>query len=118
MISAYDLQRLQRLIDSDGTDSFYHWPKWEKLRTKVLQLDHYDCQRCKARGRHSRAVVVHHVKHIKDRPDLALSLYDPDTHERQLVSLCKVCHEEVHPERIAKWKYKAAKKQLTLERWD
>lgn len=118
MISAHDQQRLQGLIDTGQTDSFYHWAKWEALRADVLRLDRYECQRCKARGRYSRAVVVHHVKHLKDRPDLALSLYDPDTHERQLVSLCKACHEEVHPERIEKWKYKAKEKQLTDERWD
>lgn len=118
MISNYELQRLQRLIDTDRTDSFYHWTKWERLREDVLRLDNYECQRCKTRGRYRRAVVVHHVKHVKDRPDLALSLYDPDTHERQLVSLCKACHEEAHPERIERWKYKAVKKRLTEERWD
>lgn len=118
MISAYNLARLNQLIEGGKPDNFYHWSAWEHLRDEVLKFDHYECQRCKAKGKYRKATVVHHVKHLKDRPDLALSLYDPDTHERQLVSLCKACHEEVHPERIQKWKYKAVKKQLTEERWD
>lgn len=118
MISAYDLTRLNQMIECDKTDGFYHWASWERMRDDVLRFDHHECQRCKARGSYKRAIVVHHVKHLKDRPDLALSMHDPETHERQLVSLCKACHEEAHPERIEKWKYSATRKQITKERWD
>lgn len=116
MISQYDLVRLNALIDSGNIDRFYHWTQWERLREKILQYDHYECQKCKLKGKYNRAVVVHHVKHLKDRPDLALSMWDGE--QRQLVSLCKACHEEEHPERIEKWKYKAEKRQLNDERWD
>ena len=64
----------------------------------------------------AKATIVHHVKHLKDRPDLALSIIDPDTGERQLITVCKRCHEELHPESqqqtISKEKFE------TEERWD
>lgn len=110
------LARLTQLIAAGNVDAFYHWTAWERLRDSVLALDHYECQMCKARGRYSRAVVVHHVKHLRDRPDLALSIWDG--HTRQLVSLCKACHELCHPERIQRWRYGPRKAQLTPERWD
>lgn len=116
MLSSILLARLTSLIESGCVDNFYHWPEWEKLRATVLSLDHYECQYCKAKGKYKKAVVVHHVKHLKDRPDLALSIWDHE--ERQLVSLCKTCHEEAHPERIEKWKYLATKKQITAECWE
>lgn len=110
------LARLTNLIESGCVDSFYHWTEWEKTRMEVLAFDHYECQACKAKGKYCKAVVVHHVKHLKERPDLALSIWDGE--QRQLVSLCRRCHEEVHPERIKKWKYQAAKKQITVECWE
>ena len=86
------------------------------MRATVLRLDHYECQRCRAHGRYRRAEIVHHVKHLKDKPDLALSLYDPDTGERQLMSVCKRCHEELHPESQRQFVLK--KQLITAERWD
>lgn len=59
---------------------------------------------------------MHHVKHLKDRPDLALSIWDSETGERQLETLCKFCHEEEHPESLRQFKPMAT--PLTLERWD
>lgn len=79
-------------------------------------MDRWECQKCKRRGKYSRAVLVHHRKHLTDRPDLALSIFDPDTGERQLESLCKACHEEEHPESLRA--PTPAKPQVTAERWD
>ena len=79
-------------------------------------MDHNDCLVCKAMGRRKAAEIVHHVKHLRDRPDLALSVYDPDTGERQLVSVCKRCHEELHPEWLRQYKITAI--PVTEERWD
>lgn len=93
---------------------FYQWPEWRSTREEVLRLDNWECQLCKARGRHSPARIVHHVKHLRDRPDLALSVYDGDA--RQLVSVCKRCHEEQHPE--SQRQYRRAAPPLTEERWD
>ena len=112
------LAQLRRLIETGREHEFYDWPEWETTRQKVLQLDRYECTRCKARGKYSPAVLVHHVKHLTDRPDLALSIDDPDTKTRQLVSLCRPCHELEHPERLRPaWTAKITN-PLTPERWD
>lgn len=115
-ISALRLGQLQALLASGLSRRFYDWPEWEAARDAALRLDHWECQCCKARGRYRRAVLVHHVQHLKDRPDLALSAFDPDTGRRQLVSLCRGCHEEQHPERMRRPAPKPA--PLTEERWD
>lgn len=90
---------------------FYKSRYWKIMRESVLRHDHYECQRCKAEGRYTRATTVHHVKHLKDRPDLALSMFDGD--ERQLVSLCESCHNKEHPEKM---KY-SKKPPLNEEKW-
>lgn len=115
-ISPLRLRELVALLQNGEEWRFYSWGEWRARRRKVLRLDRYECQRCKAAGRFSRAVIVHHVKHLKDRPDLALSVWDPETGERQLVSVCKQCHEELHPE--SQRQYKHIRAPLTAERWD
>ena len=77
-------------------------------------MDNCECQKCKALGRYRRASLIHHVKHLEHRPDLALSVWDGD--ERQLISLCKRCHEEEHPESLQKFEH--TKPPVTVERWD
>lgn len=115
-ISSLRLRQLQALLASGLSRRFYDWPEWEQVRDDVLRLDHWECQGCKARHRYQMAALVHHVKHLKDRPDLALSVFDPDTGERQLVSLCRACHEEQHPERIRRPAPRPP--PVTEERWD
>ena len=115
-ISQMFLKRLIALIASGQEYRFYSWSCWLHTRAEVLKLDHYECQRCKAKGRYSRAVLVHHVKHLKDRPDLALSIYDEDTGERQLVSLCFECHRAEHPE--MQHAHPSKPRFSTRERWD
>ena len=99
---------------------FYHWNKWEKKRREILALDKFECQNCKNKyHRYRKANTVHHVNHLKDRPELALSTWytEPVTHKRrrQLISLCHDCHEEVHGYRC---KEGVAKPEFTIERWD
>ncbi|SHK46420.1 HNH endonuclease [Tepidibacter formicigenes] len=72
---------------------FYKSTKWKNTRKKVLKRDNNECQRCKEAGRFHKAECVHHIKHLKDRPDLALM-------EDNLISLCYTCHNEVHPEKL------------------
>lgn len=116
-ISPRRLEQLRGLIADGAETRFYFWPEWrDDLRPRVLKLDRYECQLCKARGRYSRAEIVHHVKHLRDRPDLALSIWDPDTGERQLVSVCKTCHEQEHPEALTR--YEPKREPVTAERWD
>lgn len=116
-ISAPRLRQLQAMLDAGASRDFYDWAAWQRVRAAVLELDNHECQLCRVRRRYRRAVLVHHVKHLKDRPDLSLSAFDPDTGERQLVSLCRACHEEQHPER-SPWKGRASPPPLTVERWD
>ena len=116
MISAYRLRQLVQLIAEGREWLFYSWAEWKALRADVLRLDRYECQHCKAKGRYKRGTIVHHVKHLRDRPDLALSITDPDTGERQLVTVCKSCHEAEHPESFRQNLPKAP--PLTEERWD
>lgn len=110
------LLRLEALIASGREDAFYSWGQWRSLRDDVLKLDHWECQLCKAKGRYRRGSIVHHVKHLRDRPDLALSVWDPDTGVRQLLTVCKACHELEHPESLRQTV--PAKAPVTLERWD
>lgn len=97
------------------TNPFYLSPAWRRLRRRVLAADKYECQDCKARGRYTRANTVHHVMHLDEHPELALSeTYQDETgaEHRQLVSLCHDCHEQQH-------EYRAEPKPppLTPERW-
>lgn len=115
-ISEARLAQLRALIQAGRKDVFYSWPEWQGLRIDVLRLDNYECQRCKARGKFAPARIVHHVQHLEVRPDLALRVWDPDTGDRQLVSVCKQCHEELHPE--SQRQFRRIRAPLTAERWD
>lgn len=118
MISKRRLRQLETLIENGHAERFYVWPEWDEMRKRVRSLDHNECVLCKARGKYTPAEIVHHVKHLQDRPDLALSIYDPDSNERQLISLCRPCHEAQHPERLRSPWTASDKPQLTAERWD
>lgn len=87
------------------------------LSAAVLRDDHHDCQKCKKPG---SATLVHHVNHVKQRPELALSRWYVDAQgikRRNLISVCRGCHESVcHPERMRRAQVSAP--PLTEERWD
>lgn len=118
MISPTRLQQLDQLIYEGREHEFYLWPEWRNeangVRIQVLRLDRFECQVCKRKGRYSKATIVHHIKHVKTHPELALSIYNG--RERQLESVCFDCHEEYHPERLPKATTPA--EPLTPERWD
>ena len=117
MISATRLHQLLALIRAGREDLFYGWPEWQTLRENVLKLDKRECMLCREqRHRYRPARIVHHVKHLVDRPDLALTVWDPDTGARQLLSVCKSCHEEQHPE--SQRQFKRIRAPVTEERWD
>lgn len=118
MITQIRLEELRRLIAADREELFYSWPEWERIRRQVINLDRGECVRCREKGRYRPAALVHHVKHLTDRPDLSLSIYDPETKERQLVALCRPCHEEEHPERLRPAWTAKLEDPLTKERWD
>lgn len=113
-ISDGRLAELRGLLDAGSEHEFYSWTEWRKLRRDVLTLDNHECQECRRRGVYFRASIVHHVQHLRDRPDLALSIYDGD--KRQLEAVCKRCHEALHPE--SQRQYAPTAPPLTAERWD
>lgn len=112
-----NVEKIKQLLDTGKEINFYMSSAWQTLAAKVRRMDRYECQLCKARGRYSRGVIVHHVKHLRDRPDLALSIYDPDTGERQLLTVCKKCHEEQHPEALRQCE-STTKGETTRECWE
>ena len=75
-----------------GIKGFYRTYQWKKKRLHILARDKGACQECRKRGRYTKAVLVHHIKHLQDAPGLALT-------DDNLESVCKDCHEKLHPER-------------------
>ena len=110
------LARLTAMLAAGRENVWYNSGDWKAIKSAIENIDHNDCLICKAMGRRRAARIVHHVKHLRDRPDLALSIYDPDTGARQLISVCKDCHEMLHPE--AQRQYRPKGKPVTAERWD
>ena len=114
---------INRLIQEDKLYKFYKSREWRQLRQEVLDDEHNECVNCREKyGRITAAVTVHHVNHVKDRPDLALSRYYTDINGEQqpnLVALCGRCHNEVHPEKIHKANNKKNKKKEKIndEKW-
>lgn len=88
-ITQEQLRWLEGLIRQDKLVKFYQWCEWRKMRLEALERDHYECQICKRKGRYRRAQNVHHIKEVKSRPDLALTLDN-------LESVCIKCHNEIH----------------------
>ena len=113
-ISPLRLRELAALLQSGEEWRFYSWGEWRACRREVLRLDRYECQRCKAAGRYSRAEIVHHIEPLRNRPDLALSIWNGEN--RQLISVCKRCHEALHPE--SRRQNESEKASITDERWD
>lgn len=114
------LKQLSAQLAAGDTHTFYNSPEWRTLRAQVLKLDHYECVLHKWRGKYRKAEIVHHVRHLKEEPALALSVYGPDG-GRQLISVCRWCHENVcHPDRVQRFPSgdTGGDGFTTAERWD
>lgn len=72
--------------------AFYKSVAWQKARELALVRDSYMCQKCLRNKRVTKANVVHHIKELRDYPNLALELDN-------LESLCHSCHNKEHPEK-------------------
>jgi 5-methylcytosine-specific restriction endonuclease McrA len=110
-IVGYSMTKIEKLIReiSNGNEEyFYNSRTWRNKRKQILKRDNYECQLCKAKGKFAKGEVVHHVKHLKDRPNLALD-------DKNLITVCNTCHELEHPDRFRKQENK--KKPITKERW-
>lgn len=106
--------KLKSLISEGREHSFYTSYAWNKVRSEVLKMDNYECQLCKKEGRYSHGDIVHHIHHLKDYPELALSIYD-ESGERNLITVCKRHHEMEHPESQRRY---IRKETVAEERWD
>lgn len=117
-----DIDFATKCINDKDVHRFYCSTKWQRIRDKVMRLDHYECQLCKSKyHRIRKASMVHHIHHLEDYPNLALEIYDEEGN-RNLISLCNSCHNEVHPEKQIKFKkiIEAKRKSiqnLNPERW-
>lgn len=109
-----DLAFVQKCIQED-IHRFYTWSKWKAIREAVLKMDKQECQICKARGEYAKATTVHHVNYVKRHPEKALDIWYTfrGKRKRNLISLCRDCHEAVHSYRKTE-----KMKPLTEERWD
>lgn len=97
---------ITKLIKENNIHAFYVSGPWKKLRQEVINKSNKECQLCKSKGKVSTATTVHHIKHLKDHPELALT-------RSNLMAVCKECHNELHPE---KHRHKS-KKVINEERW-
>lgn len=86
-------------IKEGNVHYFYTSRTWRKKRLEILERDNYECQICKQNGKvtvgtKKEPLVVHHIKELKQYPELALV-------NRNLLSVCSSCHESVcHPNRL------------------
>lgn len=114
------LRWLIGLVKAGDVHPFYVTGEWRRLSAEVLRQDKGECQLCKARGRYRRADLVHHVNHVRRRPELALDMWyaDQDGAKRKnLVSVCRECHETIcHPERMRRGNRQSGYRNA--ERWD
>lgn len=94
MLTQERLTWLKDLIRQDKVVKFYQWSEWRKLRQQALKRDNYECQTCKRDGKYAKAQNVHHLKEVKQHPELALTLSN-------LECICITCHNKEH-ERLEK----------------
>lgn len=78
-------------------DFDYNSRRWRNKAKKILSRDNFLCQECKKYGRRTEATTVHHIKHADDYPELAWE-------SNNLISLCRGCHNKMHPEKPDYWK--------------
>ena len=109
-----DTNDIAQLISQGDELRFYTRYAWKRLRREVLSDHNHECQDCKARGKYTRATMVHHEQTLRQRPDLALSKWykDGTGRHRQLTPLCDDCHKLRHPEQLVH-----KKEPLNQERW-
>lgn len=117
-----DIDFATKCINDKDVHRFYCSTKWQRIRDKVMRLDHYECQLCKSKyHRISKASMVHHVHHLEDYPNLALEIYDEEGHRNLICfSGCTSLWHELH--RLIKFKkiIEAKRKSiqnLNPERW-
>ncbi|MFR5470481.1 HNH endonuclease [Intestinibacter bartlettii] len=106
---------IKKLRESGELWRFYKSKEWRHLKDEVLKEQHFECQICKQQGIITKADTVHHNQFVTKHPSLALSkfYYYKGKKYRNLIGVCKACHNKLHPEKHGKKKLN----QVTEERW-
>lgn len=104
---------IRHCISINDMSAFYTSPEWRNLRNKIiLDTRKEGCYYCKRKGLYSRATILHHDRHVRKHPELALSFeYQGNDKEikRNLFQCCDGCHKEQHSK---------INHQFNTERWD
>ena len=74
---------------AEAVKDFYHSPKWERIRAKILRRDKYLDQYAKRFGRMKEAEVVHHIFPRSDFPQYQYETWN-------LISLSRETHNRMH----------------------
>lgn len=121
---------IKELIKNNELWKFYKTKEWIRLKKSILREHHYECAECRKNGIITRYDInkdgerklistVHHVCHVRQRPDLALSRTYKDyvTGEElpNLIPVCKACHNKLHPEKI--FRETQSDHFMNTERW-
>lgn len=88
------LQGIRQMIQDDTLIRFYKSKEWHIIRATRKRLDNNECQTCKRNGRYSPAEMVHHIKEVRNYPELALDLSNTECE-------CNACHNKLHPEKLS-----------------
>lgn len=91
---------IKNLIRNGDTSPFYNTKEWGELRERKRIIEHYECERCRKKGRYKQGKNVHHKKYLRQYPEFALDIDN-------LECLCDECHYEEHHQQ----------EQLNEERW-
>ncbi len=107
-------KELLKAITEGHVSKFYKGREWISKRKDILKRDNNECQKCKSKGGFHKAECVHHIKRLREFPELGLE-------DSNLISLCNVCHNIEHPEKLH-GDYKNHKKKkvkfMNVERWE
>lgn len=94
----YTPQQIRALIARGRLHEFYNDRYWRRLSHQIIAEHDHDCMLCRQQGHAGTAVLTHHVRHLKDFPELAYSrtYRDAQGDHIQLMPLCYDCHERIH----------------------
>lgn len=110
---------IQQLIKDKVLWKFYKSKLFRELKEEVLKEQHYECQECLRKSPRiiTKADTVHHVQFVRKYPELALSKYYifKGVERRNLIAVCKSCHNKLHPEK--RTATKENKRFVNEERW-
>ena len=81
--------KLMKEIKIGNVYRFYTSRTWRRKAAEIKMRDNNECQHCKRKGEFNIAECVHHIKELRDFPELALE-------NDNLISLCSKCHNIIH----------------------